>query len=110
MRNHMNRVQFQRFYHGTNVGPEVILKEGLKANNPSAMINAEYGEDPDAEDPGHPTGVYMAEDRKTAEGYGHNMYAMDLPVHADEWGWTESEGSVWQGDIHPHLIRYEGED
>lgn len=108
MRNYMNRVQFQRFYHGSRVGPEVILKEGLKAHNPAEEINAMFGDDLD--EPGHPTGVYMSERRKTAEGYGSHIYSMDLPVHADEWGWTEGEGSVWRGDIHPYLIRHEKED
>lgn len=108
----LNYFQFQKFYHGSNVGPEVIMKEGLKASNPSAEINAQYGEDPDTEDLGHPTGVYMAEDRKTAEQYGRHIYSIELPIHYDQakWGWTESEGSVWRGDIHPYLIRYEGED
>lgn len=86
------------------------MKEGLKAHNPAEEINAQYGEDPDTEDPGHPKGVYMSENRKLAEGYGRHIYSMELPTRGENWGWTESEGDVWTKDIIPHLIRYEGDE
>ena len=98
-------VQFQKYYHGSNVGPEVILKEGLKAHKPGEELDAMYGEDFGG--PGHPTGVYLGDTRKVAEDYGNHIYSIELPERHDNWGWTESEGHVWEGDIPPHFIRYE---
>jgi len=103
----LHPVQFEKVYHGSNVPPEVILKEGLKAHNPAEDINWQYGEDPDTEDYGHPKGVYFG-DKELAGEYGGHIYSVELPVRHPNWGWTESEGRVWKGDIHPYLIRYEG--
>lgn len=94
---------FVKYYHGSGVGPEKILKEGLKAHNPAEGLY-----DDEEEDPGHPTGVYMG-DKDTALSYGGHLYSVELPEPHPNWGWTESEGSVWTKDIPPHWVRYEGE-
>lgn len=100
----LHPVQFEKFYHGSNVPPETILKEGLKAHKPGEELDAMYGEDFGG--PGHPKGVYFG-DRKVAEGYGGHIYSVELPNRHPNWGWTESEGHVWEGDIPPHWVRYE---
>lgn len=96
---------FVKYYHGSHVGPEVILKEGLKAHKPGEELDALYGEDIGG--PGHPTGVYFGDTRKVAEDYGNHIYSVELPAQHKNWGWTESEGAVWEGDIPPHWVRYE---
>ena len=103
----LHPVQFEKYYHGSNVPPETILKEGLKSHNPAEELNMLYGEDPDTEESGHPKGVYFG-NKETAEGYGGHLYSVELPSRHGNWGWTESEGHVWEGDIPPHWVRYEG--
>jgi len=99
---------FTRYYHGTSErNVESIMKEGLKQSDPSMWLreSGQIGED-EGEDPGHPTGVYLG-DKETASGYGDAVFSVDLPNKHSNWGWTESEGSVWQADIPPMFLTRE---
>jgi len=91
--------QFERFYHGTNLSNvESIMEHGLKQHDPSEWLKQSGQIPEDDEDYGHPKGVYLG-DRETAEAYGEAIFSVDLPTRHPNWGWTESEGAVWQGDI-----------
>lgn len=105
---HLNNTQFGKYYHGSNVPPEVILKQGLKAHKPGEELDAMYGEDIGG--PGHPKGVYFGADRETASNYGRHIYSVELPHKGKKWGWTESEGRVWTDDIPAHKVRLEPEE
>lgn len=97
--------QFAKYYHGTREGNvESILKEGLKMHNPVEGLRGQIPDD-DLEDYGHPTGVYLGRDLDTARGYGDAVLEVTLPERHENWGWTESEGHVWQADIPPKHIR-----
>jgi len=95
-------IQFQKYYHGSNAKPEVILKEGLKAHNPAEEL---WGGTEWEHDEGHPTGVYFFENKEDADEWGSHTYSVELPHPHKNWGWTESNGVVWTSDIPPHLIR-----
>lgn len=98
---------FTRYYHGTSErNADSIIKEGLKQHDPSGWLKESGQIDPDDEDPGHPTGVYLG-DRATAEEYGDVIFSVDLPNKHSNWGWTESEGHVWQADIPPVFLTRE---
>lgn len=99
--------QFERYYHGTSIhNAESIMKEGLKQHDPAEWLRQSGQISEDEEEPGHPMGVYLG-DRETASGYGDVVFSVDLPVKHPNWGWTESEGSVWQADIPPHFLTRE---
>jgi hypothetical protein len=101
----LSKIQFERFYHGTSPhNVENVLKEGLKAHKPGEELDEMYGEDIGG--PGHPKGVYFG-DLETARNYGGAVFSVDLPSKHPNWGWTESEGHVWEGDIPPQMLRLE---
>lgn len=99
----LSPIQFETYYHGTNpANVESIKKHGLKKSNPAEIL---YDNEEDANDPGHPTGVYLGSDMKTAENYGDAVFAVELPNKVTNWLWTESEGDVVGSDIPPEMLR-----
>jgi hypothetical protein len=62
-------------YHSTPVGPERILKEGLKASNP--LAGADFDEPISPEEHEAATGVYFHGTPHTE--YGENLYRMTIP-------------------------------
>lgn len=98
-------IQFQRYYHGSWVGPDRIMTEGLKQNDPTEGLRAT--EEMRAQwAVTHPKGVYLTTSKEQAQGYGGHVYSVDLPTNHPQLKQAKL-GDVWQGDIPPHFIRHE---
>lgn len=68
-------------YHSTNVGPDVILKEGLKGYNPLDQLGLDEGEKISKSEKRAATGVYFHTVPHTE--YGEHLYRIAIP-HTQE--------------------------
>ena len=99
----LNRHQFHTYYHGTSdSNVESIMKHGLKANNPAEGY--EGLEEGETHEPGHPEGVYLANNIEGARNYGDAVFSVELPNSAP-WEWTGSEGTVLKHSISPLALK-----
>jgi len=99
----LNPHQFRTYYHGTqphNVAS--IKRHGLKAHNPAEGY--EGLKEGETHEPGHPTGVYLAQSLEGARGYGDSVFSVELPDSAP-WLWA-GNGHVLKHDIHPYMLKH----
>jgi hypothetical protein len=93
-------------YHSTNVGPDVILKEGLKASNP--LAGADFDEPVSPEEHEAATGVYFHGVPHTE--YGEHLYRMKLSYGtptSDEFD-RIGEGENTREDVPAKDVEYVG--
>jgi hypothetical protein len=98
----LNRHQFRTYYHGTSDrNVESIKKHGLKAHNPAE--DYEGLEEGETHEPGHPEGVYLANNIEGAREYGDAVFSVELPNSAP-WDWAEN-GEVLKHSISPLALK-----